>query len=98
MQYLIFVLPCLEKKVNFMRVFVFPGQGSQKVGMGLESTRKYDEFFETRQDGSRTGSSGKKTNGNPVIKGKPKKGNYYVKGDEIVHSLYGRIFIKHRKS
>jgi hypothetical protein len=71
---------------------------SQKVGMGLESTRKYDEFFETRQDGSRTGSSGKKTNGNPVIKGKPKKGNYYVKGDEIVHSLYGRIFIKHRKS
>ena len=66
--------------------------------MGLESTRKYDEFFETKQDGSRTGSSGKKTNGNPVIKGKPKKGNYYVKGDEIVHSLYGRIFIKHRKS
>ena len=39
----------------------------------------------------------KKTNGNPVMSGRPKKGNYYKKGKEIVHSLYGRIFIKNKK-
>ena len=69
---------------------------SQKVGFGLESIKFYDEFKETRQDGSLTGSSGKKTNGNPVMKGRPKKGNYYERDGEIVHSLYGRIFIKRR--
>ena len=42
---------------------------SQKVGFGLESNKFYDDYVETRQDGSRTGSSGKKTNGNPVMKG-----------------------------
>ncbi len=70
---------------------------SQKVGYGLESTKFYDEYEETRQDGTKTGSSGKKTNGNPVMKGKPKKGNYYVKGEDIVHSLYGRIFIRNKR-
>ena len=70
---------------------------SQKVGYGLESIKFYDEYEETRQDGTKTGSSGKKTNGNPVMKGKPKRGNYYVKGDDIVHSLYGRIFIRNKR-
>ena len=70
---------------------------SQKVGYGLKSKKFYDEFKETRQDGSLTGSSGKKTNGNPVLRGKPKKGNFYVKGKQVVYSLYGRIFIKHKK-
>ena len=69
---------------------------SQKVGFGLESYKFYDDYIETRADGSETGSSGKKTNGNPVMKGKPKKGNFYVKGDEVVHSLYARIFIKRK--
>ena len=67
---------------------------SQKVGFGLESNKVYDDYEETRQDGSKTGSSGKKTNGNPVMKGRPRKGNYYVKGNDVVHSLYGRIFIR----
>ena len=67
---------------------------SQKVGFGLESHQFYDDYEETRQDGSKTGSSGKKTNGNPVMKGRPHKGNFYVKGDDVVHSLYGRIFIR----
>ena len=77
---------------------------SQKVGYGLESTKLYDEFEEIRQDGSKTGSSGKKTNGNPVMKGKfkfvngkIKKGNYFSNGKEEVHSLYGRIFIKNKR-
>ena len=70
---------------------------SQKVGYGLKSHTFYDDYKETRQDGSLTGSSGKKTNGNPVIKGKPSKGNFYVKGKRIVYSLYGRIFIKNKR-
>jgi len=70
---------------------------SQKVGYGLESTKFYDEYYEIRQDGTKTGSSGKKTNGNPVMKGKSKSGNYYSNGKEEVHSLYGRIFIQNKR-
>ena len=71
---------------------------SQKVGFGLESHKFYDDYVETRPDGSKTGSSGKKTNGNPVMNGMPKKGNFYVKGDDVVYSLYGRIFIKKKET
>ena len=70
---------------------------SQKAGMGLESTKLYDDYYEVKSDGTRTGSSGKKTNGNPVLKGKPNKGNYYTNGKESVYSLYGRIFIRNKK-
>lgn len=70
---------------------------SQKYGFGLEDNRKYDNFREVRQDGTETGSSGKKTNGNPMLAGKPKKGNYYVNGNEIFHSKYSRIFIKNKE-
>ncbi len=69
---------------------------SQKVGFGLNSNKFYDNYEETRQDGTKTGSSGKKTNGNPVMKGKPKKGNYYTDGKDTVYSLYGRIFIRNK--
>ena len=34
-------------------------------------------------------------NGNPVLRGKPKKGNFYVKVNKQ-YILYGRIFIKHK--
>ncbi len=70
---------------------------SQKYGFGLETTKTYDDYREIKEDGTPTGSSGKKTNGNPMIKGKPKKGNYYQLGDEIVHSLYSRIFIRRKQ-
>ncbi len=69
---------------------------SQKVGYGLESNKFYDDYEETRQDGTKTGSSGKKTNGNPVMKGMSKKNNYFTKGDDVVHSLYARIFIRNK--
>lgn len=70
---------------------------SQKVGYGLESIKFYDDYEETRQDGTKTGSSGKKTNGNAVLAGRPKKGNFYIKGSDVVHSLYGRIFIRNKR-
>ena len=44
----------------------------------------------------KTGSGGGKINGNPVLKGKPKSGNYFVFNDEIVHSTYARIFIRNK--
>ncbi len=69
---------------------------SGKYGFGLQSHRFYDEFKEIRQDGVETGSSGKKTNGNPMLQGKSIKGNYYKHGEEYVHSLYTRLFIKRK--
>ena len=70
---------------------------SQKCGLGTQSIKQYDEYIEVRQDGTPTGSSGKKTNGNPMLKGKPKSGNYYTNGEEIVRSLYSRIFIRRKE-
>ena len=69
---------------------------SQKFGYGLESHKLYNDYFEVRPDGSKTGSTGKKTNGNPVMKGRS-KGNYFSNGKNVVHSLYTRIFIKIKK-
>ena len=70
---------------------------SQKVGFGLQSIKQYDTYKEIRQDGTFTGSSGRKTNGNPMIAGKPKQGNYYINEEgECSYSLYGRIFIRNK--
>ena len=70
---------------------------SQKVGMGLESKKFYNDYWEMRKDGTKTGSSGQKTNGNPVMKGRSPSNNYFTNGVETVYSLYARIFIKNKK-
>jgi hypothetical protein len=67
---------------------------SMKSGFGRQSNKIYDAYKEITQNGTFTGSSGKKTNGNPMLAGKPKKGNYYI--DEhgyCAYSLYDRLFI-----
>jgi len=69
---------------------------SMRDGFGLEDHKQYDSYMEIRQNGTYTGSSGRKTNGNPMIEGKPvKNNNYYIdeKGN-CAFSLYDRIFIK----
>ncbi len=71
---------------------------SQKWGYGLQSNKKYDDYKEMKQDGTPTGSSGKKTNGNPMLVGKPAKGSYYTDGNVCVRSLYSRIFIRRIKN
>ena len=63
---------------------------------GIKSTKNYKDYEETRQNGTKTGSGGGKINGNPVLKGKPKSGNYFVLNDEVVHSTYARIFIRNK--
>ena len=62
----------------------------------FESHTFYDDYAETRPDGSRTGMSGKKANGLTVMRGRPPNGNYLVRGDDVVHTLYKRIFVKRK--
>lgn len=47
---------------------------------------------------SYTNASGGKANGNPVLKGKSKNGNflYNEKTKEYVHSVYARILIRNK--
>jgi hypothetical protein len=72
---------------------------SMKDGFGLQSHKIYDDYKEIRQDGTYTGSSGKKTNGNPMLKGKPIKGNYYIdENGYCAYSLFDRLFIVSKNS
>ncbi len=63
---------------------------------GFESHTFYDDFAEMRADGTKTGMSGQKANGYPILKGKPRRGNYLVRGDDIVHCKFRRIFVKRK--
>ena len=73
-------------------------QSSTDEQAGIPNLRVYNSFREMRQDMSYTGASGGKANGNPVIKEKPKKGNflYNEKTGEYVHSVYARIVIRRK--
>lgn len=68
---------------------------SDNILAGINTLRIYDGFKEMRQDGSYTKATGKKTKGNPVLKGKPRSGNYYKDEatGECVYSTYARILI-----
>lgn len=73
-------------------------QSSTDEQAGIPNLRFYNSFREMQQDMSYTGASGGKANGNPVIKEKPKKGNflYNKKTGEYVHSVYARIVIRRK--
>lgn len=65
----------------------------------LLETKKYDDYWEMKPNGTRTGSNGRKTNGNPNISMNDGKHNYFINNDgHIVQSLYQRILIKRRKT
>ena len=60
-------------------------------------TKKYDDYWEMRQDGTRTGSSGSKTNGNPNLAMNDGKHNYFINSEgHIVQSCYQRILIRNK--
>ncbi len=64
----------------------------------VPDTKKYDDYWEVRQDGKKTGSSGGKTNENANLVGNDGKKNYFInKEGKIVQSAYSRIFIRHKK-
>lgn len=59
---------------------------------------KYDEYWEVKQNGLKTGSSGGKTNENANLLGNDGKKNYFINQEgRIIQSAYQRIFIKHKK-
>lgn len=61
-------------------------------------TRKYDDYLEYRQDGSKTGSSGVKTNENANLLQNDGKKNYFMnKEGRIIQSAYQRIFIRKKQ-
>ena len=63
----------------------------------VPDTRKYDDYWEVRPDGTKTGSSGGKTNENANLEGNDGKKNYFTNKDgHVIQSAYQRIFIRHR--
>lgn len=65
---------------------------------GVPDTKKYDDYWEVRQDGSKTGSSGGKTNENANLVQNDGKKNYFInKNGRIIQSAYQRIFIRHKR-
>ena len=63
---------------------------------GFESHTFYDDYSEFRPDGTKSGMSGQKANGYPILRGSPRKGNYLVRGEDVVHCLYRRVFVRRR--
>lgn len=64
----------------------------------VPDTKKYDDYWEVRPDGTKTGSSGGKTNENANLVGNDGKKNYFTnKSGRVIQSAYQRIFIQHRK-
>lgn len=64
----------------------------------VPDTKKYNDYWEVRQNGSKTGSSGGKTNENANLVGNDGKKNYFINKDgKMIQSAYQRIFIKHKK-
>ena len=64
----------------------------------VPDTKKYDTYWEVRPDGTKTGSSGGKTNENANLLGNDGKKNYFTdKNGRVIQSAYQRIFIRHRK-
>jgi hypothetical protein len=64
----------------------------------VPDTKKYDDYWEVRPNGTPTGSSGSKTNENANLVGNDGKKNYFInKEGKIIQSAYQRIFIRKRK-
>ena len=60
--------------------------------------RKYDSYWEVKQNGERTGSSGNKTNENANILGNDGIKNYFINSaGRIIQSVYQRLFIRSKK-
>lgn len=64
----------------------------------VPDTKKYDDYWECKPNGEKTGSSGGKTNENANLLKNDEKKNYFINAEgRIVQSAYQRIFIRHRQ-
>ena len=65
----------------------------------VPDTKKYDDYWEMKQDGTKTGSGGGKTNENGNLEMNDGKHNYFINDNgHIVQSTYSRIFIRRKES
>jgi hypothetical protein len=63
----------------------------------VPDTAKYDDYWEVKQNGQKTGSSGGKTNENANLVENDGKKNYFTNKDgKVIQSAYQRIFIRHK--
>ena len=60
----------------------------------VKSHTFYNDYAEMRPDGTATGMSGQKANGLAVLKGRKASKNYLIKGADVVHTAFKRIFIR----
>jgi len=61
--------------------------------------KKYDDYREVKQDGTKTGSSGGKTNENANLVMNDGRKNYFINSKgRIIQSSYQRIFIRNKKT
>jgi len=64
----------------------------------VPDTKKYNDYWEVRQNGKKTGSSGGKTNENANLVGNDGKKNYFINNEgRIIQSAYQRIFLRHKE-
>ncbi|HOX96458.1 MAG TPA: adenine-specific methyltransferase EcoRI family protein [Candidatus Woesebacteria bacterium] len=77
--------------------FVILGATQRGCHDEVPDTKKYDDYWEVRQNGERTGSSGGKTNENANLVGNDGKKNYFINNEgRIIQSAYQRIFIRRK--
>ncbi len=78
--------------------FIILGATQRGCHDKVPDTKKYDDYWEVKQNGEKTGSSGGKTNENANLEENDGRKNYFINKDgHIVQSAYQRIFIKHKK-
>ena len=64
----------------------------------MPDTKKYNDYWEVKQNGKKTGSSGNKTNENANLLANDGKKNYFInKEGRIIQSTYQRVFIRKKK-
>jgi len=79
--------------------FVIIGATQRGCHDEIIDTKKYDDYWEVKQNGEKTGSSGGKTNENANLVGNDGKKNYFINKDgRIIQSAYQRLFIKHKRN
>lgn len=61
----------------------------------VPDTKKYDDYWECKPNGEKTGSSGGKTNENANLLQNDERKNYFINSEgRIIQSAYQRIFIR----
>lgn len=77
--------------------FIILGATQRGCHDKVPDTKKYNEYWEVRQDGTLTGCSGNKTNENANLEQNDGRKNYFINAQgHIIQSAYHRLFIRRR--